>query len=222
MADQKSIRVRLLRKSMQELWSLVFGDEWEYLEDFFNTFFPDPHLSGPNAETGCMTSDGNRILFVCDGERVISQLFMIPYEIGGMREKAAYLYALATHPDYRGRGLMGELIRKAQQLVRESGMAGAFLIPAEETLKGYYEGYGFCAQEPSRQTEAGVLQPVRGADTDGSLPPVIRLSGEQEAFWQRALGREGMRKEEWQAPGPAPMMWGEGMPRRLGINGILT
>lgn len=50
-----------------------------------------------------------------------------------------YLYAACTHPDYRGRGIMGQLLEEAKQAATLAGKQGIFLKPANQPLFGFYE-----------------------------------------------------------------------------------
>ena len=54
-----------------------------------------------------------------------------------------YLYAACTHPDYRGRGIMGRLLDKARQEAIKNNKEGIFLKPANKSLFDFYAKYGF-------------------------------------------------------------------------------
>ena len=54
-----------------------------------------------------------------------------------------YLYAAATLPEYRSKGLMGRLIKEAQQFCINEGYDYISLVPADEGLYGYYGSFGF-------------------------------------------------------------------------------
>ncbi len=74
------------------------------------------------------------------GNKVVSMLFALPCEIvfEDKRVPARYIYAAATDIDYRGKGLMGKLLER----VKNEGEA-LILRPAEPSLIGFYEKYGF-------------------------------------------------------------------------------
>ena len=61
----------------------------------------------------------------------------------GQENRAAYLYAAATLPQYRSRGIMGGMIRFAADFCRSAGFHSIVLVPAEESLFGYYGRSGF-------------------------------------------------------------------------------
>jgi ribosomal protein S18 acetylase RimI-like enzyme len=53
---------------------------------------------------------------------------------------AQYIYGLATHPDYRGRGYAGKLLTEALESPEYSLAA---LMPERPSLIGFYERFGF-------------------------------------------------------------------------------
>lgn len=54
-----------------------------------------------------------------------------------------YLYAACTHPDFRGKGIMGRLLEKAKGFAKEKGKMGIILKPAKPSLFRFYDNYGF-------------------------------------------------------------------------------
>ena len=54
-----------------------------------------------------------------------------------------YLYAACTDPEYRGKGLMGELLQEAKDFAKNKGKKGIILKPAKPSLFTFYERYGF-------------------------------------------------------------------------------
>lgn len=107
-----------------ELWHEVFGDEKELINHFFVEYFEPRNL----------------LFTECDG-RVVAMLYIV--EINTDFGSTAYLYAIATHPAWRGQGIASELIAKALEHARERGCRAAMLIPGEESLKSFYAKFGF-------------------------------------------------------------------------------
>lgn len=106
--------------SLRELWSLCFDDGPEFIESFFEKVY----------------SPGIARLVELDG-RLVSACYLltdifVSYP-DGSRTDCPYLYALGTHPDYRGLGL-------AERLVRSCGFIAT--LPATPELYGWYEGLG--------------------------------------------------------------------------------
>lgn len=87
-----------------------------------------------------------------DGD-VVAMLVMSPYDaiIAGHGVHGCYLHSLATLFDYRGRGIMGSMIRAAAEYAKASGYQELFLIPAEGELIPYYEKRGFTKKYYQRE-----------------------------------------------------------------------
>lgn len=110
------------------LWRTCFGDDEEYISAFMRArFVPERTLVG--REDGRICS----VLYLLDGK----------VRIAGEAFEAAYLYAVCTHPDFRSRGCMGELLRAAESLCRDLGLDYICLVPAEDSLFDYYSRFGY-------------------------------------------------------------------------------
>ena len=87
---------------------------------------------------------------VCENGKPISMLFALPYPLvtaDGVRE-ARYLYAVATHPDHRGKGLAARLLRE------EAARYPVFLRPMTPSLFDFYKKIGFTPISPLLEREA--------------------------------------------------------------------
>lgn len=71
----------------------------------------------------------------------VSMLFSLPCEIyrGNERYEFIYIFAAATHPDYRKKGYMEQLLKKVQKKYNKP----ILLRPANENLINYYKKFGF-------------------------------------------------------------------------------
>ena len=122
--------------ALKELWHIAFGDDFDYINKFFSTAFQKENA-----------------LVIYDGDTVVSALYLIEGHIfrASKRYKAYYVYAVATLPLYRGKGLMTALLSKADEIAKERGISYLFLVPANSRLYDMYEklGYkrGFFCQE---------------------------------------------------------------------------
>ena len=81
---------------------------------------------------------------ICEDGEPISMLFSIPYPIitENSTVDARYLYAVATHPDHRGKGLAKQL------LLQEASERPVFLRPMSKSLFDYYGKAGFSPFSP--------------------------------------------------------------------------
>lgn len=117
---------------LRTLWSLAFGDTAAFLDLFFHgVYAPD------------------RCRCVTEGEQVTAALYWFDAQCHG--QKYAYLYAVATHPDFRGQGLCRALMADTHEILKAQGYAGALLVPQEEGLRQMYASMGY--REATRVSE---------------------------------------------------------------------
>ena len=113
----------------RELWQLAFGDEGAYVDNFYDTCYrPERMLM--------LEEDG----VVQAMTAWFDTTFVVP-ERGEYR--AAYLYAVATHPEARGRGLAGRLLSDADGFFRAWGIPAVTTVPAEPSLHQFFGRNGF-------------------------------------------------------------------------------
>lgn len=115
--------------ALTALWALCFGDRPEDIRAFWQGF-PDGVTAFCHAEKG----------------QPVAMLCALPAEWTddcGEARRAAYLYAVCTHPSYRGRGLCAALTAEAEQALRQQGVSVAALVPAGESLFRFYERLGY-------------------------------------------------------------------------------
>ncbi len=151
------------------LWHEVFGDDDGFIRGSICSF---------SGEDGLMVAK--------EGETVCAILSAVPCEAQG--QGGIYLYALATHPQCRGQGVMTELMRYTEQLARGAGRVFSVLIPASEALFAYYQKRGYSHTLKLRRWEI---------ETGGDAPPLqpnVRIVP-PEAKWLQGL------RARW-LPGP--------------------
>ncbi len=114
---------------LKEIWRMSFGDPDSFIDFYFQT---RDWLS----ETAVLLEDG----------KAVSMLTMIPVDMvdekGGICS-AAMLYAIATHPDYQKRGFADRLIEFSNQDLLSKQVAVTLLVPASESLFGFYAKQGY-------------------------------------------------------------------------------
>ena len=139
---------------LRQLWKLAFGDTDAFLDGFFGTAF-----------------SFDRCRWIEADHRIVAALYWFDCRFRG--EKLAYLYAVATHPDYRGRGLCRKLMADTHDHLQNLGYGGILLVPQEEGLRKMYAamGYADATKVSEFSCEAGTavsMQPV-DAQTYGML-----------------------------------------------------
>ncbi len=80
-----------------------------------------------------------------DGERLIGHLMGIPQRITlrGQPAVVTLIMNVATHPDYRGRGLFLELVRRVAAMSAVRGHVGVVGVANQQTIRAYETRLGF-------------------------------------------------------------------------------
>lgn len=106
------------------LWESCFGDTKAYMEFYFQ------NKVGKN-EIFVMEEDGN----------VVSMVHLNPYvlQVNEKEWLAHYIVGVATNPEYRRRGYMGQLLREAMEFMYDKGEAFSYLMPAAYEIYAPYD-----------------------------------------------------------------------------------
>lgn len=118
-----------IKEELKLLWLTSFDDIPEAVDLFFETWF----------------LPGNGIQALEDG-KVVSALYLLPARIQGegKTEPAHYIYGASTLPEYRGRGLMRQLLQFADTTAAQArGEKFSVLLPASKDLYGFYRKSGY-------------------------------------------------------------------------------
>ena len=91
-------------------------------------------------------------------------------------QNAAYLYGIAAFTEHRGLGIGSKLIQAALSHLKQQGYGSIFLVPAEPSLFGYYERFGFRTVSTIREESVTAAAPL----------PIRRLDPEEYAKLRRA------------------------------------
>jgi len=117
-----------IKEKVKELWKLCFDDS----EEFTDLYFQYRYSNKVN-------------ISIQSGDNIIAALQMIPYPMSfyGSDINTSYISGACTHPDYRGKGVMKELLSQAFAQMTRKGVYVSTLIPAEPWLFGYYARAGY-------------------------------------------------------------------------------
>ena len=140
--------------ALRALWQLAFGDSDAYVDNFFNTYY--------RPERMLLLEEKGRLLTMTAW---FDTAFVLP---GRGDYRAAYLYAVATHPDARGRGLAGQLLTWADDFFRSLNIPAVTTVPAEPSLHNFFGANGFRECFSHREVTLPRTQP----QSDLSLEPV--------------------------------------------------
>ena len=118
--------------ALKEIWKASFDDSEDYINRFQKMFFEPRH---------CYLAEA-------DG-RAVSALYLLdgPVLHGGrkLKLKGLYVFAFATLPAYRGRGIGSAVYKACCESVLSDSADIVCVHPAEPSLFPYYEGLAPCA-----------------------------------------------------------------------------
>ncbi len=109
---------------LRTLWKAVFGDSDAFLDAFWKTAFSE-----------------DRCLCAVMDDRVVAALYW--FDCSASEVPLAYLYAIGTAEEYRGRGICRRLMAYTHELLAARGYRGALLVPGNEGLFAMYRGMGY-------------------------------------------------------------------------------
>ena len=110
--------------ALRTLWTECFGNEDGWIDTFLKTAFAPSRVCALSCE-GRLAAALSWMDAACEGR------------------KLAYLYAIGTHPDYRGQGLCRELMGLTHEKLAGQGYAGCILVPADAGLRQMYGTMGY-------------------------------------------------------------------------------
>jgi predicted acetyltransferase len=107
---------------VRELWELVFSEDApNYLDFYFEQVYKK-----------------NVVILAVRNNRIIGMLHMNPYNL--VEEKTYYIVGVATHPSYRGQGIMRKMMEFAIDYANAAGVKELILLPVDER---FYTPFGF-------------------------------------------------------------------------------
>lgn len=120
----------MIKEKVKALWKLCFNDDEAFIGMYFRLRY---------------NNDVN--ITITSGEEIIAALQMLPYPMTfcGKTIQTSYISGACTHPDYRGNGVMRELLSQAFMRMVHNGTSISTLIPGEPWLFNYYDGLGYAS-----------------------------------------------------------------------------
>ena len=110
--------------ALRSLWKTAFGDGDAFLDLFFSSAYTPRRCR-------CAVED----------DRVAAALYW--FDVSWNDCRCAYIYAVATDPRYRGRGICRKLMADTAALLKGNGYQGILLVPQEEGLFSMYAKMGY-------------------------------------------------------------------------------
>lgn len=109
---------------LKALWQTAFGDDEAFIDSFFATAYAPSRCR-------CATV----------GEDVAAALYWFDVTCDGQR--MAYIYAVATAPEHRGKGLCRALMADTHDHLALRGYKGVLLVPEGDALRRMYGNFGY-------------------------------------------------------------------------------
>ena len=109
---------------LRALWKEAFGDTDAYLDSFFALGFSQERCR-------CIIENG----------QVTAALYW--FDCSCQNARLAYLYAVATSENRRGKGLCRQLMDNTHAHLKAAGYDGAILVPASDALRQMYTKMGY-------------------------------------------------------------------------------
>ena len=162
----------------------AFTADLPAIREIWSAAFPEDSASDRDRFLKTVRLSEECLLAVENGTP-ISMVFTLPVTYGTRRLQ--YIYAAATLPSHRGRGLFAELLNTALSQARERGVTASFLRPAELSLVRYYARFGYrpwcgCHTETGEAGPSGervtVLSPAEFTERRTALLPTDAVGWE--------------------------------------------
>lgn len=113
---------------LKELWKLAFHDEDLYIHNYFTQYHQE------------------KWMVVAESEGLVVGMTAIFHSVlqrGGESYPTAYLYAVATHPDYEKKGIASGILGYLKEILPQEGYRALSTVPAEPSLHNFFGRNGF-------------------------------------------------------------------------------
>ena len=154
------------KADVMALYDLCFPGEHEYCAAYHDRFWKP-----------------ERCLIVRDGETLCAMVNLMDAAMtqDGARLEATYIFAAATRPEYRGRGLMSRMLGRSFELGRAWGKDLSILLTENDSLFAYYARLGYAP--------AFAVSEVRSEETPPFSMCKVRMLYNKDAEQMAALYR---------------------------------
>lgn len=115
-------------EQLKNLWQECFGDKMDYINLYFDNMYKNEY---------CYIAKEN--------DTVASMMMFLPATMVSFNKSinGRYVYAVATKPEFRGKGIMRQLEKYATDDVKNKGIEFLTLVPASESLFNLYREIGY-------------------------------------------------------------------------------
>lgn len=148
---------------LHRLWKRAFGDPDSFIDSFFAYGFHE-----------------DRCLCIYKQGQLAAALYW--FDCSWKTKRLAYLYAIATDPDFQGQGLCRKLMDYTHKHLQALGYAGAVLVPGSKALFAMYEKFGYRCFGSIRKFRCEAAEPA---------VPLTAIPAEEYARLRRVFLPEG-------------------------------
>lgn len=115
-------------EQLKNLWQECFGDKMDYINLYFDNMYKNEY---------CYIAKEN--------DTVASMMMFLPATMVSFNKSinGRYVYAVATKPEFRGKGIMRQLEKYATDDVKNMGIEFLTLVPASQSLFNLYKEIGY-------------------------------------------------------------------------------
>ena len=164
------VTIRSMKEDIRKLWELCFHDSPAFTDLYFRMRY--------NNEVNLALRSGSTII-------AAMQILPYPMTFCGQTIKTAYISGACTHPDFRGKGVMRELLNEAFGRMHAQGIVLSTLIPAQPWIFDYYARSGYAPvfnvrTIPFTADPAIVLPPDYQTTVTNSFDPQLYAYFEQK------------------------------------------
>lgn len=117
------------KEAIKKVWRAAFGDPEFYIDFYLNSVFLPQNTY--------VAKDGDEIVAILTAIDTV-------FHNKESSKNGSYLYALATLPEYQGKGVMTELEDYATQKLTAQGKEFMCLNPAYQSIVAYYQKRNYC------------------------------------------------------------------------------
>ena len=110
------------------LWSICFSDTQEFIDNYFDSLF-EPCDVIVARENGKIVS--------------MATIHKVEYVEKDRSKPCGYVYAVATRPEYRGKGYFKKVMSFAKKEAKKRGFIGLVTVPATQELDKLYKKIGY-------------------------------------------------------------------------------
>ena len=115
-------------EQLKNLWQECFGDKMDYINLYFDNMYKNDYC------------------YIAKEDDVVASMMMfLPATMVSFNKSinGRYVYAVATKPEFRGKGIMRQLEKYATDDVKNMGIEFLTLVPASESLFNLYREIGY-------------------------------------------------------------------------------